>query len=190
MKLLSKLPVFVLLVLASCTNDDSEEGKTITGFNLLPKGRMKSTYTDNNSFPTTFQFDDSLHIGGTEVYLFNIGGTKSYITKNLVEPLFYSRNDSLFYADSMTYSDGKITGFVNSTLVFPSTFKVGSTWKIGGFTAVVEALNENITVPGGTFDCVRIRIADSGSFWVSKNNGFIKMAEGSSFVMLTSLTKY
>jgi hypothetical protein len=149
-----------------------------------------------------------LKVGNTWIYKHTVSGQTSYYTCSIVSSttinsqLVYLLNEQwLFDKNAAYYTEGILHGMRVSSgpdqkieVIYPKNPVVGQTWYVydvsSGFK--LEALNESVTVPAGTFSCSRLTgIPDSGdmySVWYSNGKGIIKASYTSETYELSSLT--
>jgi DUF3108-like len=96
---------------------------------------------------------------------------------------FILSDDWLWDNNACYYSNGNLYGFqlddeVNSLeIVFPSNPRIGDEWIVDGKTFSLDAINETITVPAGTYNCHKVKVQKESAYyvWWANNIGMIKL---------------
>jgi DUF3108-like len=96
---------------------------------------------------------------------------------------FILSDDWLWDNNACYYSNNNLYGFQlddqdNSLeIVFPSNPRIGDEWIVDGKTFSLEATNETIAVPAGTYNCHKAKVQKESTYyvWWANNIGMIKL---------------
>jgi hypothetical protein len=183
--------------------------KPAAWFLLLSLTLLSCNKSDSPTNPSTSNdfVPLPLRVGNTWIYRLILSGQTSYDTCRIINAatinsqLVYVMNQRRFFdKDGFYYDEGFLYGMRVSgpdqkiEIVYPDNPVIGQTWYVYDVSSSfrLEALNESVTVPAGTFSCSRLTVTeDNGdiySAWMSSGKGVIKMSSGSDSFELISLT--